>query len=176
VKYSEPALILIVAVSALILACSGDKKPASSQPVASAPETAAVASPAPTQAPVATEAPAPPPAAQAPAPAAAPPQPAPPTSAPPRPPTPPSISLSPNPVAPSGLVTVTGRGFAPNSAITITGSSGLISLPLGTAMADAQGSFVDSDNVPSIVPPGTYTVTAVDSARNTATTQMTVAR
>jgi hypothetical protein len=73
-------------------------------------------------------------------------------------------------------VTATGSGFAPNAQVTVTGQSGGLSLTLGTTRTDAQGSFTDSETVPAIVPPGTYTVVAVDAARNMATSQITVAR
>jgi hypothetical protein len=88
---------------------------------------------------------------------------------------PPSIALSPNPVPVGGQVTVSGRGFAPGSQVTIVGQSGPLSLPLGSGAVDAQGSFVGSNPVPAIVPPGTYTVVATDSARNSASTQITIA-
>ncbi|HLF75937.1 MAG TPA: hypothetical protein VJB57_00460 [Dehalococcoidia bacterium] len=168
--------IVLVAAVILTLACSSDKKPAPSQAAAALPQTTATVAAQPTLAPASTPGPAP---TETPAPPPTPPPPTPAAAAPsaaPRPATPPSISLSPNPVTVNGVVTVTGRGFLPNSQVTITGTSGPLMLPLGTATADAQGSFVDSDRVPSSVPPGTYTVIAVDSARNSATSQMTITR
>jgi hypothetical protein len=174
----KPLAIALLAIAALCIACGGDKKPtvAASPKTSSAPAVAAVATvPAVAQAAAPTPAPTeppPPPATQAP-------PPPPPTQAPPPPPppaAPPAISLSPNPVPANGSVTVTGRGFTPGARVTLTGNSGLFSLPLGNATVDAQGSFVGSGPVPPIVPPGTYPVVATDAAGKTASSQMTVTR
>jgi hypothetical protein len=73
-------------------------------------------------------------------------------------------------------VNVTGRGFTPGARVTLTGQSGIFSLPLGSATVDAQGSFVGSGPVPSIVPPGTYPVVATDTGGKTASVPMTVSR
>lgn len=84
----------------------------------------------------------------------------------------PSIVLTPSALAPGTTMTVTGFGFAAESTITlsINGQS------LGTATTDATGHFSVKVTVPTNLPSGSTTLTAVSNSGVRATSSLTVNR
>jgi hypothetical protein len=81
----------------------------------------------------------------------------------------PSISEKPVKALPGTGVTVTGTGFAANSAVTITFNG----VQVVTTTTDSTGSFTILYNVPNL-PAAKYTVKAIDSVGNSATATFTV--
>ncbi len=73
-----------------------------------------------------------------------------------------SLTLTPNTVAPGGTFTLTGSGFSPN--VTVTSNLGI------QPPTTPSGTFSVNYTVPTTVTPGTYTVTACDSAHTSAAT------
>jgi hypothetical protein len=74
------------------------------------------------------------------------------------------------------LVTVTGGGFAPNENVVVAGIVGTTSTNLGSALADAKGSFSFLTKVP-YSPAGNITISAVGGlSQASATTGFTVAQ
>jgi len=82
----------------------------------------------------------------------------------------PAISLNPT-SGPAGTtsVTITGSGFAPNSAIHVSFNGVAVPITSGSTSSDANGRVLNTVfTVPSGTAAGTYTVTATDSATPTA--------
>lgn len=73
-------------------------------------------------------------------------------------------------VDPCGTTTVSGTGFQPGEAVTITLQGAVI----GTATADATGSFSTSVTIPTGTPAGTYTIVSTGSTGDSSSTQLTV--
>ena len=75
----------------------------------------------------------------------------------------PEIGVKPNPAPAGSTITIEGQEFEENDEISLTleGISG--SLPLATAMADAEGSFHVEVTLPEAAAPGTYQIKAEGS-------------
>lgn len=84
------------------------------------------------------------------------------------PPAAPSLSVSQTSVAPGTVIQVTGRCCPPNSLVTLTFTPG--NVPLGTAQADADGSYSASVAIPPGAAPGTGTITATAPGCSASTT------
>src|SRR3954463_7224349 len=69
-----------------------------------------------------------------------------------------------------GRITVSGGGFAANSALTVTLDTGAL---LSTTTADASGAYSVAGTLPNGVT-GTHTITVTDAAGNTATVTITI--
>ncbi len=70
-----------------------------------------------------------------------------------------TVVVNPTTLKPGQSVTVTGAGWAPYDQILVsfTDPSGNV-LPLGVILADSQGAFRKTIDVPTTVPPGTYAI------------------
>ena len=87
---------------------------------------------------------------------------------------PPGLTVAPAAAAVGDTVTVTGAGWAPGAAITITGDFSGGTDELGTPTVAADGTFSAPFSVPDTAAPGIYHIVATDSAGTTQTTTLTV--
>src|SRR5256712_200336 len=85
-----------------------------------------------------------------------------------------TISLSPQ-IGPAGtIITVTGKNFASNSAVTILYDNNTITTEPATVTTDSTGSFTGSITVPSSSGAGPHTVKATDASNHPASAQFSV--
>src|SRR3989475_1972741 len=85
-----------------------------------------------------------------------------------------TISLNPSSGPTGTTVTVTGKNFAANSAVTISYDGSAITTTPTTITTDSTGSFTGSITVPASSTAGLHTVKATDAASNSALAQFTV--
>src|SRR2546428_491473 len=86
-----------------------------------------------------------------------------------------TISLSPTSGPAGTILTVTGKNFASNSAVTILYDNNTITTEPTTITTDSTGSFTGSITVPTSSGAGTHTVKATDASNHPASAQFTVA-
>jgi hypothetical protein len=139
-------------------------------PVSVLPTPAPTRTPPPTETPTATATPTPtptstptptPPPTETPTPTAEPP------TATPVPPAPPpaarraTLVLQPAVTVPGGAVSAFGSGFAPNEPISVAVTVLGVPLAATAIVADADGSYATTQQIPIIAPPGTYLISAI---------------